>query len=330
MMIPLRHVRVHIGFVSENKFIHFTEIGGQITSHKIVSNMMDSVDNSPVGHIVVYGTIYDNDLRHFRLQPPDLHERPPSLWLMARAIASEILLLRSFDAIQAGTMLKRTRAVPSAVGGTLIMWNRRNHVDYVIKECLPVSPLDMEIGNSHWDQRSYLLYYWHQRSPDDGDHDQSKSTPAVIQSDDPMDADKSYYDWDLSPVPWEPSTSVNRPDLSFASPPDGPSPPQPPKAPPPQPSVPSSTTQTTNVPAPPAPMQAPNLPSASVPSSPPTYVQPSSSSSGPPPGPGPSPPGRGDETTIFFKRRRRLKILSILEGLFNHFLQLFVTKAIDK
>ena len=113
---------------------------------------------------------------------------------------AKTLLLEPFDGIQSATQVKRTKAVATAHRGRLLSWLRSDHSRYTLRDVDPSKPINLAKEVFHWDQQSYLPFFWYKRSLQD---DLPADTPAGgFDNDSPDDVDMSAI---TIAVPWAPS-----------------------------------------------------------------------------------------------------------------------------
>ena len=125
MLLPIRHIRPHIGFT-------WLLDDPQVGDSKLVHLIMEPVEESVVGQIFTYGKLCDTVHMRYYLFPPDLLSRPPVLYHESKQLAT-ILGVQSFEGVQFGTDCKFTAPLQNTTRGKLITWNRSLSSNYEIK-----------------------------------------------------------------------------------------------------------------------------------------------------------------------------------------------------
>lgn len=275
MMIPLRHMRPHIGFVWWLRSTQVTLATQNSEDASTAFQLLQAIDMTPFGQIITYGRVYSDEASSFVLVPPDLTSFPPVIWKLALAVANDVLSLDHFDGIQFGTQLKRTKAVALSLFGRLVVWNRNDYKNYSVTEVNPINAIHLDRQQTQWTNISFLMYFTYSRL---GENAEQKVTPIP----------ETTRDLDMSTIPWSPSpwTSyggswMDDDDADDSMNPDGPlpttiimdSPPAPP-APPtiPTPAAAPPAAPTHLLPPLPAPLAPPTLLPTQPPAVPPTII----------------------------------------------------------
>ncbi len=147
MMIPIRHMRPHVGFVT----VHFN-MSAQVYTvalEKLASLLMDNVDASPFGITMHYGKIYSETQQQFVMVPSDIDSMPPTIWTHAKQVAISVLAWEFVDGIQFATQTKRTLPVRLASSARLVVWDRRDHMKYKISSVNPQTTISLDADHVH-------------------------------------------------------------------------------------------------------------------------------------------------------------------------------------
>ena len=192
MLVPLRHLRPHIGFATMFVFRAVYQVDEMAKLTDMVSELLSAVEDAIAHRHFQIGLIYDSETHAFVQQPRDLDSNPPRLWHLLRDVSS-VLKISRFDGAQYGTRCKRTEVVPSAVTGRLLIWHRDFRESYVVVNIQPFKSHLMDHYVS-WNDSSYVLFYaFHNYYDDDVPLETAIST-------DNLDFPP------LSPIPWQPSS----------------------------------------------------------------------------------------------------------------------------
>ena len=122
MMLPLRFIRLHVGFVWLLACAWYSVYGdGEPSDADRVTELLKGIDQSPLGIIVTYGLLWNESHGEFKYSPEDLLSLPPRLWVLARHVSIRFLYLSAFDGIQYGTQSRRTKPIEQSSGGQLLV-----------------------------------------------------------------------------------------------------------------------------------------------------------------------------------------------------------------
>ena len=230
MLVPLRHVRPHIGFV------WWTSGAGPpgLTTEgpTAVQQLMKSVEASTPFQIITLGLVWSAALSQYVFVPEDLATNPPKTYTFARAVASHIGL-EELDGIQFGTQVKRTNSITGAARGRLLTWHNAAQTSYRV---IDVNPLRQNAltTTSPWQDSSFVMFFTYAAA----------SAPADIETTVLPDLSDVGVP---SPIPWTASPWSMLDELDDDGQTQAPPPTQPPTLP----------TCTPTPSAPPAPPQAP-------------------------------------------------------------------------
>ena len=103
MLVPLRHVRPHVGFVW---LLQITENTSE--EHKLlISELMDLVEDHVLGQVYTYGRQWNSSAQQFDTIPDDLASQPPKIYSRASTAAREILNIE-MDGVQFGNGIRHS------------------------------------------------------------------------------------------------------------------------------------------------------------------------------------------------------------------------------
>ena len=124
MLLPLRHVRPHVGFVwlLSSVFNFSSETDNNVMT--VLKTLMDLVENFILGQLYTYGRVWNDSSMEFNMIPPDLETNPPEIYVKSSEIASKVLGLPKIDGVQFGTGVKRTDAIQNTTSGKLVVWDK--------------------------------------------------------------------------------------------------------------------------------------------------------------------------------------------------------------
>ena len=132
MLLALRHVRPHVGFVwlthnlsLENDFSDDIKV--------TLQSLMDLVENHVLGQVYTYGKLWNSTTSEYYFVPPDLENNPLEVYVKANEIAVQVLQMKGIDGIQFGTGVKHTDPVVNAKMGKLVVWDKANRKGYTIE-----------------------------------------------------------------------------------------------------------------------------------------------------------------------------------------------------
>ena len=116
----------HIGFTNFVHHLTLASTDGE-TDGQILNQLLDAIDSTPFGQIVIYGRTYDDNTSQFIFSPPDVDRNPPLILKLSRQVSKIFISWDGFDAIQFGTQCKRTQPMTGSSKGILITWDRTDH-----------------------------------------------------------------------------------------------------------------------------------------------------------------------------------------------------------
>ena len=174
-MVPLRHVRLHIGYAVYSEFSQLdwhsyyqdTTIyaAGQPqtipTGASDVLALMDIVDGTTPGKTHTVGKLLCED--SWLCFPEGLESDPPKIWTLVKKCAPMFLGNLSFDGIVYGTQCKRFPALPTGTGdGLLVFWPRARRENYFMQMVPTNGIIHLEnLLQQEWFSHSALLFYCH-------------------------------------------------------------------------------------------------------------------------------------------------------------------------
>ena len=94
IMIPIRHMRPHIGFswlLANSIYLTFAADSQEAND---VSKLMELINVTALGIIISYGLLYQEHLAHFVLVPSDINDNAPNIWTFQRQWLSKFLVLQ--------------------------------------------------------------------------------------------------------------------------------------------------------------------------------------------------------------------------------------------
>ena len=158
MLVPIRHLRPHIGFVwlLQRDARHTYAVQNEYND--VVKQMMEMVESGAAFSSYTYGLVYSSSERNYIIIPPDLEQNPPPLWTAAQKVFTGVLNGMKFDGIQFGNKCKRTSAIPAAQRGQLITWNNSRRESYMIREVVPDKALPLSFAGP-WKEECFILYF---------------------------------------------------------------------------------------------------------------------------------------------------------------------------
>jgi hypothetical protein len=123
MLVPTRHIRPHIGFtwLLDDPTRDLFQVGDS----KLVHSIMELVEESVVGQILIYGKLWDTVHVRYYLVPPDLLTRSPVVYHESVQLAA-ILDFQSFEGVQFSTDCKFTDPLQGTTRG--------KHIAYYVEQ----------------------------------------------------------------------------------------------------------------------------------------------------------------------------------------------------
>jgi len=255
MLVPLRHIRPHIGFVwmlsvidqncDESCVLPRRPDQFEIENQKLVNGIMELVENFIPGQVFTYGLVWNRTTERFILVPADLDTNPPEMYVLSQRLARDVLDFSLFAGVQFGVNVQHSDALPNIVRGRMVVWTRMERKHY---EIMSVNPHHKQPLTSRGSSvgRCFILIYGINTEEDEHD-------PKVL--------DEPELDiWSPSTIPWTPAPRDDDFLDLFPSPPTQPQfPPSSPLQPPVLPFVPPAPPGISTTLLPPAPVVQPDI-----------------------------------------------------------------------
>ena len=150
MLVPLRHVRPHVGFV----WIAQPDVAAsQPDAVRSLQDLMTAVESGIAFQTFVFGLVWSGQLRSYVQVPEDIMASPPRIFVCALQV-SEWLGMSTLNGIQVGTQVNRTQPIVGGSWGMLLSWHNSARSSYRVLDVDPTSCLSF----GQWKSLSGLVF----------------------------------------------------------------------------------------------------------------------------------------------------------------------------